>query len=112
VDSKNAFNGISSRGGLTWENVRWNGMALSRENAHVDREAAQETEMLQNIPIPNTSNEISGQICCALRENARTDEPLETACMSLDGRNRWHKLTIPKPPAFEPMTNSNIKPTG
>jgi len=59
VESRNAFKGTSSRWVLTREKLPWNGMALSRENAHVDLEAAQETEMVQNIPVPNTIDEVS-----------------------------------------------------
>lgn len=54
VESKRALTGTSVRWGLIWEKWAWNGMALSRAKAHVARDAAQEMEMAQNMPIPKT----------------------------------------------------------
>jgi hypothetical protein len=39
---------------LTFENVRWKGIAASRAKAQVARDAAQLIDMAQKIPIPNT----------------------------------------------------------
>jgi hypothetical protein len=58
VERRKAFTGSGSEvigGEATRANTRENGNALSRENAQVDREAAQEIEIAQNIPIPNTT---------------------------------------------------------
>ena len=51
----------------------WKGIALSRANAQVARDAAQEIEMAQNSPMPNT-NQIRGPGWFS--EERPTDEPL------------------------------------
>lgn len=74
IESKKAFKGTSERCLLTFEKVLGKGMAESRANAHVAREAAQQMEMAQNMPMPNT-----GRSEARFRGNGviRTDEPLQ-----------------------------------
>ena len=61
---------------LMSENVWWNGMARSRANAHVAREAAQRIEIAQNIPQPKTSRDIKqGQVGQLVK--AHTNEDLQ-----------------------------------
>jgi hypothetical protein len=55
VESRIALSGMPpERVLLTVANVLWKGIAASRAKAHVAREAAQEIEMAQNIPMPKT----------------------------------------------------------
>lgn len=56
VERRSALTGTSVRWGLILEKWAWNGIALSRAKAHVARDAAQEMEMAQNMPMPKTGD--------------------------------------------------------
>jgi len=57
IERTKALRGIE-KCSLTLENVLGKGMAESRENAHVAREAAQQIETAQNMLMPKTMNHI------------------------------------------------------
>jgi hypothetical protein len=55
VDRRIALSGIPPASVLlTWEKMWWKGIAASLAKLQVARDAAQEMEMAQNMPIPKT----------------------------------------------------------